>query len=101
MARHFKVPKHITGRIITTKSAYGSHSNMIVSCEDPMLQSLNLKENEVVCKDDEGPYITDKTYIDSGLADPNRYGRPESRKLFNYLDNADKQEYTDETIDAV
>lgn len=101
MARQFKLPKHITGRIITTKSAYGSHSNMIVPCEDPILQNIKLQDNQVICKDDDGMYLTEKHYIDSGLADPNRYGRPESRKIFGLLDNTNEQEYNDETANAI
>jgi hypothetical protein len=91
MAKHFKIPKHNTGRNITTKSAFGSHSNMIISCEDPICKNITLQENQVLCKDDDGIYLTDKSYIDSGLADPNRYGRPESRKIFALFDKKDEQ----------
>lgn len=87
MTKYIKTPKHSTGRNITTKSAYGSHSNMMVPCEDQIFQNIQLKDNQVLCRDDDGMYLTEKQYIDSGLADPNRYGRPESRKLFTTVDN--------------
>lgn len=66
MSKKYKSgPKHETGRTITTKSAYGSHSDMIVE---------ELPSGKVVCKDDDGLYVTTLDRIDSGLADPNRYG---------------------------
>ena len=68
---------HDSGRTITTPSFYGSHSTMVVSSE---LFNIELNEKEVVCKDDDGFYITSKERLDSNLADPNRYsGR---RKVF-------------------
>ena len=36
-------------------------------------------DNQVVCKDDNGFYITFRNRIDSGLADPNRYANAKSR----------------------
>lgn len=69
MSKKYKTnARHESGRTITTKSPYGSHSEMIVETD------IKLLLNEVVCKDDEGLYITTKDRIDSGLADPNRYG---------------------------
>jgi|TARA_R100001163_G_C4936672_1_gene110258 hypothetical protein len=32
-----------------------------------------LSNGKVVCEDDSGKYITTKSMLDSGLADPNRY----------------------------
>lgn len=66
---------HDSGRVITTPSFFGSHNKMVVSSD---LFEAELKENEVVCKDDDGYYITVKNRLDTNLADPNRYsGRRE------------------------
>ena len=56
--------RHVTGNSITTKSWFGSHSEMIVE---------QLEDDLVVCEDDRGRYVTDMKMIDCGLADPNRY----------------------------
>ena len=56
--------RHVTGNTITTKSWFGSHSEMIVE---------ELDDGLVICEDDKGRYVTNKRMIDSGLADPNRY----------------------------
>ena len=56
--------RHVTGNSITTKSWFGSHSEMVVE---------ELSNSKVVCEDDSGKYITTKSMLDSGLADPNRY----------------------------
>lgn len=66
----YKPPKHFTGSIITTKTHFGSHAEMVVD-----LSKANIKVNpdEVVCMDDRGYYVTNKSRIDNGLADPNRY----------------------------
>ena len=56
--------RHVTGNTITTKSWFGSHSEMIVEDKG---------DGTVVCQDDRGKYITTMSMIDSGLADPNRY----------------------------
>lgn len=68
-----------TGQTITTKSRYGSHSDMVIvptgeiekDCEE-LLQKAN-HHLQVVCRDDEGYYLTYKSRLDTGLADPNRY----------------------------
>lgn len=62
--------KFDTSNIITTPSPFGSHSVMVV--EKSLCQG-DFKDNEVVCKDDQGYYITTKDRIDSNLADPHRY----------------------------
>jgi len=77
MAKNFIKPrKHESGRSITTKTAYGTHSDMIVT-DEAVLKRLRFDEFEtiqlVLAKDDEGYYITRKDRVDSGLADPNRY----------------------------
>jgi hypothetical protein len=86
MAKKYNIPKHTVGKIITTKSAFGSHSEMIVSCEDPHIQILKIDDDQVICKDDTGYYITNKNRIDSGLADPNRYASQKARFFPKELD---------------
>ena len=63
-----------TGQTVTTKSRYGSHEEMVVS-DDEELEGTHLSttDEQVVCKDDTGYYITLKSRLDNGLADPNRY----------------------------
>ena len=56
--------RHVTGNTITTKSWFGSHSEMIVEDKG---------DGTVVCQHDRGKYVTTMSMIDSGLADPNRY----------------------------
>ena len=56
--------RHVTGNTITTKSWFGSNSEMIVEDKG---------DGTVVCQDDRGKYVTTMKMIDSGLADPNRY----------------------------
>ena len=64
-----------TGKKITTKSWVGSHADMVV---DPSVFAsggavANLQDNQVFCQDDKGYYITERSRLDNGLADPNRY----------------------------
>ena len=75
-----KVKGYDSGTVITTKSPYGSHADMVVGLEE--LQSVGIITfgmdaisdlDMVVCKDDKGHYITHKARLDNGLADPNRY----------------------------
>ena len=78
----FKPRLHDSGTIITTKTPFGSTSDMIV---DLSLHSLIegghivIQPNEVVCKDDKGFYITTTNRIDTGMADPNRYANSKAR----------------------
>ena len=74
--------RHATGNIITTKSPFGSHADMVVSPEEYHANGSRIYkgrrihtilECEVVCKDDRGYYITYKNRLDNGLADPKRY----------------------------
>ena len=68
---------HATGQVVTTKSPYGSHADMVVELEELQLGDLvelrDMEDYETVCKDDKGCYITHKARLDNGLADPNRY----------------------------
>jgi hypothetical protein len=75
----FKLPQHNTGRVITTKSHFGSHSNMVVDHTAVSGISITLSDNEVLCQDDSGYYVTEKNRIDSCLADPNRYANENKR----------------------
>lgn len=87
MARKYNIPKHVVGRSITTKTAFGSDSSMVVDCSDPNIQTLKISEDQVICKDDAGYYITNKNRIDTGLADPNRYANDNARFFPQSLDN--------------
>ncbi len=58
--------RHVTGNIITTKSWFGSHSEMVVE---------ELEDGKVVCEDDDGKYITFADRLDNGLADPRRLAK--------------------------
>jgi len=42
MAKRYNAPKHVVGRQITTKSAFGSHSDMIVQLEDVNIETLKM-----------------------------------------------------------
>ena len=55
--------RHVTGSEITTKSWFGSHSEMVVE---------ELEDDKVVCEDDNGKYVTYANRLDTGLADPRR-----------------------------
>ena len=72
MAKAFKTPKHTTGRIISTKTPYGSTSDMIVK-DEQILSKVTVANNCVLLQDDDGFYITNKDRIDNGLSDPLRY----------------------------
>ena len=61
-----------TGKTITTPSPFGSHSSMVVDI-DSDARGHNVPKDKVVCKDDDGYYITYRHRIDNGLADPSRY----------------------------
>jgi hypothetical protein len=80
---------HETGTIITTKTAFGSTSDMIIDLNKYTLdgKSVLIKDDEAVCKDDKGFYITLKSRIDNKTADPNRYANAKNR-----LDLKEKEE---------
>lgn len=63
-----KFPKHQTGRVINTKTPYGTTSEMIVT-DDRILSQVSLNDNLILCKDDQGYYATTKDRIDTGLVD--------------------------------
>lgn len=73
MAKNFiKTSKHQTGRTISTKTPYGSTSDMIVT-DESILNKISINTDCVLLQDDEGYYITHKTHIDNGMADPFRH----------------------------
>jgi hypothetical protein len=73
MAKNFIKPrKHESGRTITTKTPYGTTSEMIVTNEN-IANLFSLEESQILVKDDEGYYYTSVDRVDNGLADPNRY----------------------------
>lgn len=74
--KYYKAPKHTCGKNVTTKTWFGSDSEMIVNTNNI---KISLKDNEVLCKDDDGFYITEKSRINNGLADPNRYADSQKR----------------------
>jgi hypothetical protein len=59
-----------TGRTISGKSAYGSESAFIVE----NLIGAEVGPDQVLCKDERGYYVTFRGRIDSGIADPRRWG---------------------------
>jgi|LakMenEpi03Aug12_release.lakeMendotaPanAssembly.Ray.scaffolds.fasta_scaffold1724483_1 hypothetical protein len=81
MAKYtYKAPKHITGSAVTTKTHFGTTGDMIVDHSSLVFENNPIIENnQIVCKDDNGYYITFKNRVDSGLADPNRYANAKSR----------------------
>jgi len=77
MARQLRTgKKHETGRTITTKSAYGTHSDMLVEVDETVAKFFETTPELVVAQDDLGPYLTYKNRVDSGLADPCRFDMP-------------------------
>jgi len=55
--------------VITYPSEYGSHASMV-----DKEKTENLVNKDIVCcVDDNGPYLTHRKNLDSGLADPRRY----------------------------
>jgi len=73
MAKNFVKPrKHESGRTITTKTPYGSTSDMIVTDEE-IVKKVIVADFAILLQDDEGYYVTHKNRVDSGLADPFRH----------------------------
>lgn len=74
--KYYKAPVHQTGTVITTKTHFGTTGDMVV---DHTKYKVSISDNEALCKDDMGFYITIKNRIDSGIADPNRYANNSAR----------------------
>jgi len=73
MARQVRTgKKHETGRTITTKTAYGISSDMLVTDED-VLSKVSVPEHSALVQDDMGYFIVDRKRVDDGLACPLRY----------------------------
>lgn len=68
--KQYTKKQHDTGKSVTTKSFFGSHAEMVV---DHSSFNLTLSDNEVLCKDDSGYYVTLRDRLDNGLADPKRF----------------------------
>ena len=60
-------------------SRFGSHSSMIDAEETEKLGD----PSRVVLKDEHGTYITERSKLDCGLSDPNRYPLDRLKKLFD------------------
>lgn len=98
MAKNFiKTSKHQTGRNITTKTPYGSTSDMVVNDEE-VLKKIHLEENCVLLQDDEGYYITNQNRINSGLSDPLRYNSKYREIIANKIQK-DIEEYNNKHKD--
>ena len=54
-------------------SNYGSHLSMIHKEKTGELEALHGNDKRVVLEDERGLYITYRSRLDSGLADPKRY----------------------------
>jgi len=50
-------------------SDYGSHTSMIDETETAKLKN----KSQVALRDDCGIYVTDRSRLNNGMADPNRY----------------------------
>lgn len=57
-------------------SYHGSHKSMIVE------NHVVADDKFVVCKDDDGMYVTEKKNLDNRMADPYRFSTLEFRKKF-------------------
>lgn len=87
MARQIKTgKKHETGRTITTKTAYGISSDMLVTDEN-ILKKISVPEHCALVYDDLGYFIVNKERVDDGLACPFRYDT-----MFREKANADIME---------
>jgi len=84
MARQVRTgKKHETGRTITGKSAYGTHSDILIDASESLTKFLNEHPMAVIAaQDDAGPYLTYKDRVDSGLADPCRFDN-KTRTVFS------------------
>lgn len=62
-------------RTLVTPSPYGSHSSMIVDIDNEA-HGHSVPKDKIICKDENGYYVTYKSRIDNGLSDPCRYACP-------------------------
>jgi len=64
----------LKGKSYPYPSRYGSHRSMMIPGSEDA-------DGTVTCKDEFGDYETHIDRLDSGLADSNRWDRPESRNF--------------------
>lgn len=68
-------------------SRFGSHSSMLATEQG----DINTPDEKyVACVDEYGRYITERSRLDTGLADPNRYAINRLGKLFEKTVKEDK-----------
>ena len=85
MAKNFIKPrKHETGRTITTKTAYGITSDMLVT-DSHIVSKIPIGVDSILVKDDIGYFIVDKNRLDDGLACPQRYDASFREKSNNFI----------------
>lgn len=86
--KYYKAPIHQTGTSVTTKTHFGSTSDMVIDHTKYKYLDNNpivLNDSDVICKDDLGFYVTSKNRINTGIADPNRYANSKAR--LNIVEN--------------
>ena len=68
-------------RVLKYPSDYGSHASMSVEHANELVP-----DHLIVLKDNRGLYITERSKLDTGLADPNRHSGDEfrSKKLAEF-----------------
>jgi len=73
MAKNFIKPrKHETGRTISTKTAYGITSDMVVT-DEAIISKVHIPTNCVLVHDDLGYFVVNKERVNDRLACPQRY----------------------------
>ena len=62
--------------VYKTPSLYGSHKSMEIGSEEMSQETLDLlaEAGDIALRDEKGVYITKVNRLDTGLADPKRYG---------------------------
>jgi len=68
------------GKKYAYPSRFGSHASMVV--REPGEDSSDLQADQVVCRDEYGDYVTWRSHLDNGLADPVRHAQSRLEKLF-------------------
>ena len=68
----YKPRKHETGRLVTTKTAFGITSDMVVN-DNEILSKVTIADGMVLVKDDAGYFVVPKNRVDDGMACPLRY----------------------------
>ena len=68
----YKPRKHDTGRLVTTKTAFGITSDMVVN-DVEVLSKVTIADGMILVKDDAGYFVVPKNRVDDGMACPLRY----------------------------